>query len=271
MLLRRKRILYRRPRYFKFPPRSSTAPQKAVPSSGQRGLGSQSEVHLANHSAPDLQEPRCAASSLAVTATTLNMEQWKKESAPSIISRPKTIHWSRHEQLGFLRAPLRPIRRRLKSLKEQHLTVLAERLESFANSFDAPQDDDLFPDHDIEFQSRKAIFEAQIQADLNDRVENDRIACNNGSTEVTCPYCCCALMSSIVTNNKKLIEHVKYDIIPYVCLFDTCDTPDELYNHSEDWRMTPPKKWLVTLIVARAKPGALWLNCLKTLIFLGLS
>lgn len=28
---------------------------------------------------------------------------------------------------------------------------------------------------------------------------------------------------------------MKHDLDPYVCLFETCDTPDILYNHSQDW------------------------------------
>lgn len=28
---------------------------------------------------------------------------------------------------------------------------------------------------------------------------------------------------------------MKHDLDPYVCLFKTCDTPDILYNHSQDW------------------------------------
>ena len=29
--------------------------------------------------------------------------------------------------------------------------------------------------------------------------------------------------------------HVKNDLEPYVCLFEECNNPEELYNHSEDW------------------------------------
>lgn len=30
-------------------------------------------------------------------------------------------------------------------------------------------------------------------------------------------------------------DHVKHDLDPYVCLFETCDNSDALYKHSEDW------------------------------------
>ncbi|OXV10920.1 hypothetical protein Egran_01317 [Elaphomyces granulatus] len=53
--------------------------------------------------------------------------------------------------------------------------------------------------------------------------------------EVICPYCCCALSSGIVMNGRQWIDHVKHDLDPYVCLFEPCDTPDTLYNRSEDW------------------------------------
>ncbi|KAL4781274.1 hypothetical protein BJX76DRAFT_335882 [Aspergillus varians] len=222
MLLRRKRILYRRSRHWKSLPQVSSAPKKAIPSLEGGDVGNLAEISLPQQPAPTVALTRRTTGSEAATATTLNMDNWKRASTPSIISRPNTIHWSHHEDVDFPPAPLGPIRRRLKALKDRHVAEYYHRLNELPNHLVSSSED---------FYS----ITSQLQDDLDSKVESDRLACNSGNMEVACPYCCCSLSSSIVTNMIKWIDHVKYDLDPYVCLFDTCDGPHELYNHSEDW------------------------------------
>ncbi|RDW79285.1 uncharacterized protein DSM5745_06137 [Aspergillus mulundensis] len=217
MLVRRKRILYRRSRYLKAPSKTSSAPDKLVPFSRtiQTIVEVPALVPVAQTSEPII-KARSIASSRAVTATTLNIELWKRASAPSVISRAKTIHWAGSEQFDFPPPPLGPIQRRLKAVKQRHMVEYDALINSLPSS---------------EQSHRNALF----QEELEKKMESERIACNNGSMEIICPYCCCSLSSSIVTNKQKWIEHVKYDLDPYVCLFDNCASPSDLYNHSEDW------------------------------------
>ncbi|KAL5088982.1 hypothetical protein Trisim1_012462 [Trichoderma cf. simile WF8] len=53
--------------------------------------------------------------------------------------------------------------------------------------------------------------------------------------EIVCPYCLFSLPLEEVFNEQKWQNHVKNDLDPYVCLFEECDQPDELYQHREDW------------------------------------
>jgi hypothetical protein len=129
MLIRRKRILYRRSRYWKSSTQIPSATAKAIPQPSKEDVTNQEQILVPQKPEPALtQRERSVASSRAVTATTLNLEHWKKASAPSVVSRAKTIHWSSHEQLDFPPPPLGPIRRRLKALRERHLAEHEERL-----------------------------------------------------------------------------------------------------------------------------------------------
>ncbi|KAL4761003.1 uncharacterized protein BDW70DRAFT_150430 [Aspergillus foveolatus] len=254
MLIRRKRILYRRSRYWKSSTQTPSATAKAIPQPSKEDVTNQEQTLVSQKPEPEpTQRERSVASSRAVTATTLNLEHWKKASAPSVVSRAKTIHWSSHEQLDFPPPPLGPIRRRLKALRERHLAEHEERLKLLSKPLcqfitiygRCPYEDKGCAfSHDpntIPFHGSSSTSSIQLDSksfleeELERKIENDRIACNNGSMEVVCPYCCCSLSSSIVTNKFKWIDHVKYDLDPYVCLFDECESPNELYNHSEDW------------------------------------
>ncbi|KAL4737151.1 hypothetical protein BDV11DRAFT_172208 [Aspergillus similis] len=253
MLIRRKRILYRRSRYWKSSSKIPSAPVKAISRPSKEDVTNQEQTPVPPRPEPALtQRERSVACSQAVTATTLNLEHWKKASTPSVVSRAKTIHWSSHEQLDFPPPPLGPIRRRLKALRERYVAEHEERLKLLSKPLcqnitiygQCPYEDkgcafkhdpNPTPFHGSSPTSMQSDSKSFLEDDLERKIENDRIACNNGSMEVVCPYCCCSLSSSIVTNKLKWIDHVKYDLDPYVCLFDECDSPNELYNHSEDW------------------------------------
>ncbi|KAK3361563.1 hypothetical protein B0T24DRAFT_641866 [Lasiosphaeria ovina] len=51
-----------------------------------------------------------------------------------------------------------------------------------------------------------------------------------------CPYCSQALYAEdFVGNIHRWKSHVAQDISPYACVFEHCDSPDELYVTSEEW------------------------------------
>ncbi|KAL7916636.1 hypothetical protein GGI35DRAFT_47646 [Trichoderma velutinum] len=75
-------------------------------------------------------------------------------------------------------------------------------------------------------QERVSIQE-QLQSALNSRIQSIE--------EIVCPYCLLSLPLEEVFNEQKWQNHVRNDLDPYVCLFEECNQPDELYQHSEHW------------------------------------
>jgi hypothetical protein len=209
MLLRRKRILYRRSRYGKFPARNApSAPQNVVSDSGKAQNDFQSVLQLQSVSGPfepkmsDVKCTQSAAGSRAFTATTLNMEQWRKASTPSVYSKSKTIHLSCHEELNFPPAPTRPVLQKLKALKEQRLVRHEERLNLLPNYSLYLQHNGHPPlEPDVLDQLRNDI--SNLEGHLQQEIESDRRGCYDGNMEVICPYCCCALSSGIVMNSRQ--------------------------------------------------------------------
>ncbi|KAI0459790.1 hypothetical protein F5B21DRAFT_454210 [Xylaria acuta] len=51
----------------------------------------------------------------------------------------------------------------------------------------------------------------------------------------TCPYCAQSL-SPDYTEISKWRGHVKQDLMPYTCIFDDCEQPEELFQSSEEWK-----------------------------------
>lgn len=206
MLLRRKRILYRRSRYGKFPAMNAPpAPQNVVPNPGK----AQSDFQLAEQqiviSGPlgrPVKRTQSTAGSRAITATTLNIEQWRKASTPSVISKSKTIHLSSHEELNFPPAPTRPVLQKLRALKEQRRVRHEERLNLLPNYSLYLQHNGHPPlEPDVLDQLRRDI--ADLEGDLQQEIESDRKGCYDGNMEVICPYCCCALSSETVMNGRQ--------------------------------------------------------------------
>ncbi|KAK2795635.1 hypothetical protein FQN51_000392 [Onygenales sp. PD_10] len=239
MLLRRKRILYRRSRYGQSPSRNTpSAPQMMAPKRGiteadvqptqlSRSLGQPKIVS-------DAKPTPSVAESRTMTATTLHMDEWKKASTPSVISESKSISPSHHEELAFPPPPAGSPLRKFRTLKEQRRAKHQERLNSLPHFSLYQQYNGNPPLHPNIIDLLKSDI-LNLESDLEQEIERDRKNCFNSNVEVTCPYCCCVLSSADVKSDRKWIEHVKHDVYPYVCLFETCDTPDTLYNHSEDW------------------------------------
>ncbi|KAL2834633.1 hypothetical protein BJY01DRAFT_81612 [Aspergillus pseudoustus] len=242
MLLRRKRILYRHSRYAKSPlkgaapegrivrPVSTTAqlePQKMHPETetgtGESGSRSQSTP------APSV------ASTQANTATTFDLEYWKKVStSPSVVSRSTTVQLADDQRLSFPGPPNRSLRQRLEAMKTNHLSNLDRELESLPH-YKSYQEHNHRPPLEPTIIADLVKSVNKLTTRTSTMIDDDRKACEAGSMEVTCPYCCCVISSATAMSKDKWADHVKHDIDPYVCLFEDCDAPDVLYGHSQSW------------------------------------
>ncbi|KAH8586928.1 hypothetical protein B0O99DRAFT_695020 [Bisporella sp. PMI_857] len=216
MLLRRKRILYRRHRQGKMAPR----PQKEVLKASIILPAARPTVPLAqgNPQQDDGQVVAVAATTVVPSqiksATTLLPEKFKTAaSSPSVISASKTVALGNHEALNFPPAPGLAAKRKYEQLKSQRLAVHQTVLD------------------ELELCATKDSYIASIEAKLKDTLKSDLQAIG----EITCPYCLYALPAEEVFDERKWQNHVKNDLDPYVCLCEDCDQADELYSHSDGW------------------------------------
>ncbi|KAK3986500.1 hypothetical protein QBC44DRAFT_138858 [Cladorrhinum sp. PSN332] len=53
--------------------------------------------------------------------------------------------------------------------------------------------------------------------------------------EFVCGYCCLVLSSAIAANSDRWANHVKRDLDPYLCIYDPCPDPFEVYTTSAEW------------------------------------
>ncbi|KAI0553244.1 hypothetical protein F4679DRAFT_532514 [Xylaria curta] len=223
MLQRRKRILYRRFRYGKYhikprgaPFQSSIvqpqAPPAAEPTTGQPREHGRHRVstNATQNTAP----------SIAITATTLSPQSFQKASTPSVVSVSRSIALSNHPELRFPPAPCGGLLRRYKKLKQKTQKEHREDLNSIPG-----ESDGLAP------RQLVAIMGAKYERILASEWEE----CLQAVPELICPFCFCALPVKEVIDNRKWSLHVKNDLDPYVCMFEECDSPDELYKHSHEW------------------------------------
>ncbi|KAI0599834.1 hypothetical protein F4775DRAFT_548461 [Biscogniauxia sp. FL1348] len=209
MLLRRKRILYRRFRYGKTSIRSQEVPSQ--PSI------TRPEARPAMNLPQEPTKPRVTAvpsqsaiQSVAQTATTLLPESFQKASSPSVVSVSKTVALSRHEDLRFPPAPCGNLMRKYNKLKKQ--------LEEKRGAFLDPND-----------INRRFVVKNK------EPLDNHWSDYLRAIGEITCPFCFYALPAQEVVDEKKWRLHVKNDLDPYVCLFEECDSAEELYSHSHAW------------------------------------
>ncbi|EHK23585.1 uncharacterized protein TRIVIDRAFT_63983 [Trichoderma virens Gv29-8] len=68
--------------------------------------------------------------------------------------------------------------------------------------------------------------------EYRDILKNDWNEIVEAAREVDCPFCCSTLPARDAVDDNKWKLHVQNDIDPYVCLFEGCESPEELYNHS---------------------------------------
>ncbi|KAL2673791.1 hypothetical protein Neosp_012235 [[Neocosmospora] mangrovei] len=202
MLLRRKRILYRRHRQGDTSIRSeNTISQTAVTlPDAQPGAGPslQTTSKKKDEKAAINRPASKVAPSQVKSATTLAPEKFKMvSSSPSVVSASRTIASGKHQVLTYPPAPGFAAKRRYEKLKSQRIVEAA----------------------------------GSTEPSLQELLESDLRAIG----EITCPYCLYALPAAEVFNERKWQNHVKNDLDPYVCLFEDCDQPDVLYIHSDEW------------------------------------
>ncbi|KAJ4172036.1 hypothetical protein NW754_007634 [Fusarium falciforme] len=203
MLLRRKRILYRRHRQGNTSIRSENAiPQTSVtlPDAQPAAESSlQTTSKKKGEKAAVSRPPSKVAPSQVKSATTLAPEKFKMvSSSPSVVSASRTIASGKHQVLAYPPAPGFAAKRRYEKLKSQRMIEAAEK---------------------------------STEPSLQELLESDLRAIG----EITCPYCLYALPAAEVFDERKWQNHVKNDLDPYVCLFEDCDQPDVLYTHSDEW------------------------------------
>lgn len=211
MVLRRKRILYRRSRYGGSPIR----PKKTIP---------QPKIELPQRQvavAPELPEElteaslaptKSAVQSLAVTATTLAADDYKRVSTPSVISATKTVALGNHEDLVFPPAPNGRVKQRYKILKKRREVAHEAYLKSLPGfpqyeEYLRKESSKPFAEREVlsaadiftELSCKIAEAETRIQANLEDDWNN----CNEAIAEVICPFCLYALPSLSVSDEKK--------------------------------------------------------------------
>ncbi|PVH85641.1 hypothetical protein DL98DRAFT_408531, partial [Cadophora sp. DSE1049] len=217
MVLRRKRILYRRSRYGANPikpKRSALHPTVTLPTIEQPGNAP--DVPLAVHDhVRTSKSGESTVESKAISATTLAADAFHKASAPSVISVTKTVALGNHEELVFPPAPTGRLKQKYKPLKRQRLENHRTYLQS------------------LESSAQHVRVNTQWVEQMN--LEKDWIYCCQLIGEITCPFCFYALPSLDVADDNKWRAHVKNDLDAYICLFEQCGHPDDLYNHSEGW------------------------------------
>ncbi|UPK97020.1 hypothetical protein LCI18_007955 [Fusarium solani-melongenae] len=224
MVLRRKRILYRRKRYDKKPIRPPQLPLPPTVSTPnvKPNVGVQRkpvEQQTAPAPTPSI------VPSVPQTATTLVAEKFQQAAAPSVISVSKTVALSSHDQLQFPPAPCGALMkryRRFKKKQEEQLKVILEAIPGYYGPKAPPAPG-----------ARDAVRKHRIshRQTLDDYWDE----CLRAVGEVVCQFCFYALPVRDVIQESKWRLHVKNDLDPYVCLFEECDSPEHLYNHSDVW------------------------------------
>ncbi|KAF3019352.1 hypothetical protein E8E14_010724 [Neopestalotiopsis sp. 37M] len=243
MVLRRRRILYRRSRLIKdtikVPSISQEHPVQIVrPPHRSITLMAPSEGQVPeDDQKPALDQPpplQSSASSRAWTATTLDVDKLRPPTAPSVMSFAKTVPLKREHNLIFPPPPRAPTLAQFREAKTRLRQDHRRRLASLPNY-------ELFVHHKgcpPLSNSELELLQDQIQdarQELKQQLETEKIAAQLSETEVICPYCCWTLSARDMRNETKWQEHLRYDLDPYVCLFENCEKADELYTHSEPW------------------------------------
>ncbi|KAI1112786.1 hypothetical protein F5Y14DRAFT_452630 [Nemania sp. NC0429] len=206
MLMRRKRILYRRSRYGKSIIRPQEAPsQPSITQPHARSVIEVTPRELVKRGI-STKDPQIKAQSVAQTATTLIAEKFHRASTPSVVTVSKTVALNNHEEIRFPPAPCGGLIRKYKKLKQER---------------EKP--------NDIGYST----FPTSIK--LKQAPASDWNECLRSMPEISCPYCFCALPVEDVVDEKKWSLHVLNDLDPYVCMFQECDSPEELYSHSHTW------------------------------------
>ncbi|KAM7215375.1 hypothetical protein V8F06_009236 [Rhypophila decipiens] len=226
MLLRRKRILYRKSRYgtvtqpSQQPPlelrRHDVTPAAAVPPE----MNAMRAPVTIDFEPNDL---NTTPESVVRTATTLSPENFHKASTPSVMSVTKTVPLTQHEEIVF---PPAPFAKQLHQYKIWHWEAEDRRRKrdmAFAGFGHGPPTD---------IYSNWVPYCAKYHQDyMNSAWERF----HQGTESFSCPFCFCTLLLEDTTQEERWRSHVLSDLDPYVCLFENCDMEHELYSHSHSW------------------------------------
>ncbi|KAM0355744.1 hypothetical protein ACHAPU_000130 [Fusarium lateritium] len=192
MVLRRKRILYRRERYGNTAirlPEVVAMPVISHPVLESTGQATQGRLKRRAVEVPGAS---------IMQSTTLSPERFKRAAAPSVISVSKTVALSGTNELCFPPPPIARIMQKYKKIKkeiqEQHEKVnpkpaLVEDIVIDGETFFSPAKDEQVPGH-MDMKLRLALGEAWE-------------SCTKTIGEVTCPYCFHSLPVRDVVDEKK--------------------------------------------------------------------
>lgn len=206
MVLRRKRILYRRSRRTRYLPRAPPpVPVPPVEAPSPAPLPVIVEPPLVTVEAP--QEAACDCPALPVpeqsvvesqakTTTTLDLQRLRNPSAPSLVSGA-TVPWNKHDDLVFPPPPRATLLDRFRQLKAQHRAAFQEKLSNLPNYPEYARLGDQIPLEPAELEALRSQVEG-LKQQLYSAIEVDREGCNAEETEVCCPYCLEALSSTKV-------------------------------------------------------------------------
>ncbi|UNI23185.1 hypothetical protein JDV02_009019 [Purpureocillium takamizusanense] len=248
VVLRRRRILYRRSRYGDSPIRAKktvSQPQIDMPQSQRQDP---LVLDLADEAAPapvvEHASAKSIVRSLAPSATTLAVEDYRKASTPSVISAAKTVALEDHEDLNFPPPPNGRVKGRYKVLTRQRWESHQEYLNSLPNPFQLVNDKSVTTSPYLDSQGNHVTMDTLVEhfdkvnaakRKLKADLHSDWNECHKIVPELICPFCLYALPSLSISDDEQWRAHITNDLHAYVCLFDECDKPEELHRHSSDW------------------------------------
>ncbi|KAM0201901.1 hypothetical protein ACHAPI_001959 [Fusarium lateritium] len=212
MVLRRRRIIYRRHRHSGEPFRALQTSDKpslrSLPGETEGGAHTRRFQRFANQG----DSPSVMASTTIRSATTLALPDFQKAQAPSAVSKSRTIALDSHEGLVFPRAPGKLLSGRSKHNEEgpnpdtgRWYFVPEDGLDDTSSPAKVP---------------RTALGSAGAASGEAWRNRAETLSGANGheaDIEEVCP------------------EHVTGDLEAYVCLFEECDEPYQIWTRSESW------------------------------------
>ncbi|UKZ66232.1 uncharacterized protein TrAtP1_007406 [Trichoderma atroviride] len=182
MLLRRKRVFYRRSRYGQSPTKVAERPILAGPTRPSIQINSlAADQHHDESPSTDTLPPRTIVQSVTQTATTFSPSNFQRASTPSIVSASRSIAISDYgNALPFPPAPCGNIMRKYKRLKKQ-------RGAGYSSSKDR-----LLQNHDEHISQE---YNETLEADWNDILKE--------AGEINCPFCFLSLPARDVVDEKK--------------------------------------------------------------------
>jgi hypothetical protein len=212
MIVRRKRVLYRRHRLDRqqalakaliVPTRPIAQPDiQPLPAQPRippvKGPESRLNVAPVQKTLGTVIERKSVAKSDAQSATTLAANKFH-QSSPSVVSATETIAIDSHDNLIFPPPPLGYIKRNFKELKTLRKAERSKRVDEIRQNA-IPQDNDgnSLSSRDLEIQLRE-----EEDMDFKASLRKDWKTCNEMVVEVFCPFCSCSLSSREVKDHKK--------------------------------------------------------------------